>query len=91
MARNGKQRPTRPRIEVRQAAAGPEEAAAIAAAIERLIDDADFRHQLAAKGLARASMFDWHETARQTLDIYKQVVRGPLPVMAERHREGLAS
>jgi glycosyltransferase involved in cell wall biosynthesis len=69
----------------------PFDISAIAAAIERLIDDSDFRHQLAVKGLARARMFDWHETARQTLDIYKQVVRGPLPVMAERHREGLAS
>jgi glycosyltransferase involved in cell wall biosynthesis len=69
----------------------PFDISAIAAAIERLIDDSDFRHQLAVKGLARARMFDWHETARQTLDIYKQVVRGPLPVMAKRHREGLAS
>ena len=39
MARNGKQRPARPRIEVKQAAAGPEEAAAIAAAIEQFLRD----------------------------------------------------
>jgi hypothetical protein len=39
MARNGKKRPARPRIEVRQAAAGPEEAAAIAAAIEQFLRD----------------------------------------------------
>ena len=39
MARNGKQRPGRPRIEVKQAAAGPEEAAAIAAAIEQFLRD----------------------------------------------------
>jgi hypothetical protein len=39
MARNGKQRPARPRIEVRQATAGPEEAAAIAAAIEQFLRD----------------------------------------------------
>ena len=39
MARNGKQRPARPRIELRQAAASPEEAAAIAAAIEQLMRD----------------------------------------------------
>jgi hypothetical protein len=39
MARNGKQRPRRPRIEVRQATATPEEAAAIAAAIERFLQD----------------------------------------------------
>jgi hypothetical protein len=39
VARNGKQRPVRPRIEVRQATAGPEEAAAIAAAIEQFLRD----------------------------------------------------
>jgi len=39
MARNGKQRPTRPRIELRQAVASPEEAAAIAAAIEQFMRD----------------------------------------------------
>ena len=36
---NGKQRSRRPRIEVRQAAASPEEAAAIAAAIEHFLRD----------------------------------------------------
>ena len=39
MARNGKQRPRRPRIELRQSAASPEEAAAIAAAIEQFLRD----------------------------------------------------
>lgn len=38
MGRNGKQSPARPRIEVRQPAS-PEEAAAIAAAIEQFIRD----------------------------------------------------
>ena len=38
MSRNGKQSPARPRIEVRQPAS-PEEAAAIAAAIEQFIRD----------------------------------------------------
>lgn len=38
MGRNGKQSPRRPRIEVRQPAS-PEEAAAIAAAIEQFIRD----------------------------------------------------
>jgi hypothetical protein len=40
MSRNGKQQPQRPRIEVAQAAASPEEAAAIAAAIEQFLRDA---------------------------------------------------
>ena len=39
MAKNGKQTPRRPRIEVRQAAASPEEAAAIAAGIEQFLRD----------------------------------------------------
>jgi hypothetical protein len=39
MSRNGKHAPPRPRIEVRQSAAGPEEAAAIAAAIEQFLRD----------------------------------------------------
>jgi hypothetical protein len=38
MGRNGKQSPTRPRIELRQSAS-PEEAAAIAAAIEQFMRD----------------------------------------------------
>jgi hypothetical protein len=39
MSRNGKQQPARPRIEVRQASASPEETAAIAAAIEQFLRD----------------------------------------------------
>jgi hypothetical protein len=39
MGRNGKHSPPRPRIEVRQSAASPEEAAAIAAAIEQFLRD----------------------------------------------------
>ena len=39
MSGNGNQSPPRPRIEVRQAAASPEEAAAIAAAIEQFLRD----------------------------------------------------
>jgi hypothetical protein len=39
MARNGKHQPPRPRIEMRQAAASPEEAAAVVAAIEQFLRD----------------------------------------------------
>ena len=39
MSRNGRHAPPRPRIEIRQAAASPEEAAAIAAAIEQFLRD----------------------------------------------------
>ncbi len=46
---------------------------AIASAIERLIKDSGLRAELSVKGLARAKMFDWRETARQTLNVYEQV------------------
>lgn len=39
MATNGDQHPPRPRIEIAQAAASPEEAAAIAAALEQFLRD----------------------------------------------------
>jgi hypothetical protein len=39
VSRNGHQHPARPRIEVAQTAASPEEAAAIAAAIEQFLRD----------------------------------------------------
>ena len=39
MSRNGQQRPGRPRIELASGAATPEEAAAIAAAIEQFLRD----------------------------------------------------
>jgi hypothetical protein len=39
MSRNGRQQPARPRIEIRQSGASPEEAAAIAAAVEQFLRD----------------------------------------------------
>jgi hypothetical protein len=39
MGRNGRHAPPRPRIELRQSAASPEEAAAITAAIEQFLRD----------------------------------------------------
>lgn len=39
MSRNGRQQPRRPRIQVRAPTASPEEAAAIAAAIEQFLRD----------------------------------------------------
>jgi two-component system sensor histidine kinase RegB len=47
----------------------------IAAAIQRLTGDADLRQELRVKGQRRASMFDWRETARRTLEVYEEVVR----------------
>ena len=53
----------------------PLDESAIAAAMERLIEDASLRAELRHKGLERARLFNWHQTARLTLDVYKQAVR----------------
>jgi hypothetical protein len=54
VSRNGKQQPTRPRIELRQSTASPEEAAAIAAAIEQFLRDTT-----PPSGSAEAPMSPW--------------------------------
>jgi glycosyltransferase involved in cell wall biosynthesis len=46
----------------------------IASAMARVIDNSDLREELRVKGLKRAQMFDWHNTAQQTLEVYKQAV-----------------
>jgi glycosyltransferase involved in cell wall biosynthesis len=48
----------------------PFDVEALAAALEKVIDDSDLRARLSVKGLERAKLFDWRETARQTLAIY---------------------
>lgn len=62
MSRNGRQTPPRPRIEVRQAAASPEEAAAIAAAIEQFLRDTapapDSSSGPAMSGWAQAALYE---------------------------------
>jgi glycosyltransferase involved in cell wall biosynthesis len=50
----------------------PFEVEEIAAAMETLIGDPDFRSKLSDKGLERAGLFDWRETARQTLAVYER-------------------
>jgi glycosyltransferase involved in cell wall biosynthesis len=54
----------------------PFDVSAIAAAMDQLINSSELRQELSAKGLKRAKLFDWRETARQTLRVYEQVVRG---------------
>jgi len=62
VSRNGKQQPARPRIEVRQAAASPEEAAAIAAAIEQFLRDTapdpERDTGVGLSGWARAALYE---------------------------------
>jgi len=47
---------------------------ALAAAIKRVISDSTLRAELTGKGIARAKLFDWNETARQTLTVYQEAV-----------------
>ena len=44
----------------------------IASAIQRVIADPGLRTLLRAQGLERAKLFDWQETARQTLAVYQK-------------------
>jgi glycosyltransferase involved in cell wall biosynthesis len=45
---------------------------ALAAAIEKVLGDSTLRAKLSLQGLARAKLFDWRETARQTLAVYRK-------------------
>ena len=47
----------------------------IATALMRLIDNSDLRDKLRVKGLKRSNAFNWHDTAKRTLEVYKQVAR----------------
>ncbi len=51
----------------------PFDTGAIAGALARLIDDAALRAELRERGLKRARGFDWRDTARMTLQVYRRV------------------
>jgi glycosyltransferase involved in cell wall biosynthesis len=51
----------------------PTDVDAIAAGLERLLEDKDFAARLAAAGRARASKFGWHKAARYVLDLVDEV------------------
>jgi glycosyltransferase involved in cell wall biosynthesis len=55
----------------------PHQEAAIAAAIERLLNDPALARELRAKGLERARRFTWERTARLTLDSYARALGLP--------------
>ena len=54
----------------------PFEESEIAAALALLLDNPDLRDRLRVKGLKRAGEFSWQDTARRTLEVYKQVAGG---------------
>src|SRR3712207_2438419 len=51
----------------------PFDEGALAQAVGRLIDDPGLRRELRERGLGRARLFDWRETARMTLQVYRKV------------------
>jgi glycosyltransferase involved in cell wall biosynthesis len=57
---------------------------AIASALARIIDDAPLRAELREKGLKRAAMFSWQETARMTLKAYERATGGRMKGSDER-------
>ena len=54
----------------------PTSPAEIASAIVRVLSDPEFKRELAARGGERAKIFEWKNTAVQTLDLYARVLRG---------------
>lgn len=45
------------------------------AALARMVHDAAWREELQKRGLARAALFNWERTARETLEVYKSAER----------------
>ena len=54
----------------------PLDTAAIAEALERLLDDEDLSADLRRRGPERAAAFPWSRTAQLTLDVYREVLAG---------------
>ena len=51
----------------------PEDAEAIAGAVQRILTDADLRRSLTQKGLGRAHEFSWERSVRRIRDVYLEV------------------
>jgi glycosyltransferase involved in cell wall biosynthesis len=53
----------------------PDDTAALAEAIGRVLGDADLRRDLSRRGPPQAAKFTWEATARQTVQAYESVLR----------------
>ncbi|MBA2672859.1 glycosyltransferase family 1 protein [Ramlibacter sp.] len=64
--------------------AAPTDAAALAQAVRRCLDDAATRATLIGRGHAQAARFPWHRHAQSMLDIYEDILgaRSAVPVAA---------
>jgi len=54
----------------------PADTIALVAVLQRALDDADLRHDLRQRGLARAAQFTWRATAEQTAAVYALAAQG---------------
>jgi glycosyltransferase involved in cell wall biosynthesis len=52
----------------------PDDAAAVAAALQRLLESPERRRRLTARGLARCALFSWERSARLTLASYRRAI-----------------
>ncbi|HEU0250106.1 MAG TPA: glycosyltransferase family 1 protein [Solirubrobacteraceae bacterium] len=52
----------------------PNDVSAIAAALQRLLDDPAEAQRLRERGLAQARLFSWERTARATLEVYRRAL-----------------
>ncbi|MCD6291413.1 MAG: glycosyltransferase family 4 protein [Anaerolineae bacterium] len=57
----------------------PHDTEAIAEALARLLEDAELRQQLSEAGLARARLFSWEKTARETVAAYRLALEQDTP------------
>ena len=51
----------------------PDDVEGLAATILRVLETPDLRHRLQARGFERVKAFTWERTARQTLDVYREL------------------
>ncbi len=54
----------------------PEDPQALAAAVVRVLSDQALRQMMSAKGFERVTHFSWETTARETLQVYREVCGG---------------
>jgi glycosyltransferase involved in cell wall biosynthesis len=54
----------------------PTSAADLAATLERVLGSRELQETLRRKGLERVKLFSWDECARQTLEVYRNVLQG---------------
>lgn len=51
---------------------------AIAEGLGRLLDNESLRAEMRQRGLAHAARFNWHQTAKETVDVYRQAMANDL-------------